>query len=172
MAPRDEQGNPRPLTEADVPAAARPAKAKPKFYIVRPMHRLVWPWSEDGYPLRGLGGTIVPADDPLLNCIATDGVTNMDQLHHLAPAPDGAQVSAHSNARARKVYEQLGYSAVPYVSHPNAIVAKPHVARPGVPGEKDPRINLGPDDLDVPAEVPSITAPADAPPADPKGRKK
>jgi len=135
-----------------------------KLLVVRPGRRIVWPFATDGHPLRGLTGTVVPADDPLINCKDESGML-LDQRHHLKAADPGAAVTPHGSVKARRVYEEIGYGGVPYIASPDASRARraqPKRAEK-LPTGDDPRVGLSGDDLAVPAVSKADTAPARAP---------
>ena len=129
--------------------------------MVKPQHALAWPIAEQGFPRRGGAGTVVPADDPLINCRATDGMP-MNQMHHLMQAPPDAKITPHQNPRAAKLYEQLGYTKVPYQRNVAVTPPKQDKRKP-VPAADDSRVNLSDLDLEVPKPVAPVTAAADEP---------
>lgn len=146
-----------------------------KLLEVKPGRRLCWPFASQSHPLRGLGGTVVPEDDPLINCADENGML-IDQRHHLRAARPGAVVTPHSNIKAKAVYEELGYDRVPYMKSPEAArqraaPPKPTSKAAELPKANDPRVALTEDDLDVPKPLTSAAAEVrvEAPPAPPKG---
>lgn len=100
-----------------------PAPRNGPLLVVRDGMVLFWPMHASGRPpIRGHAGTVVPADDPMLNTavVAQDlkqrlGILdNADQRWKCDPAPRGARVSTHSALRAKDLYLELGYGGVPF----------------------------------------------------------
>lgn len=104
--------------DGDKPAPKATAKKSPALLIVVGRHWLHWP--VPGLTMRGGKGTIVPADDPLLNtCDLPEEfrdehhLIESDQHFKLGPAPEGSVVTPTNRLGPRRVYEALGYDQVP-----------------------------------------------------------
>ena len=85
--------------------ADAPPKHDQQLMEVRPGRQLFWPQCAGG-GVRGSGGTVVAADDPLLH-------RDVRQDAVLRPAREGAVLSTHDNALAVGAYLQAKYSLAP-----------------------------------------------------------
>lgn len=131
-------------------------KTEPKdLRIVREGCVLFWPVRSSGHPpLRGHAGTVVPADDPLLDTsnIPEDLrrelglLKNADQRHKTDEAPPGSRVSTHSSLPAKALYDRLDYTDVPYALPSDADASPSPAPKPRAPTRRRAAATIPPID--------------------------
>jgi hypothetical protein len=121
---------------------------------------LVVLWARgDGAALRCREGAIIPLSDPMLNTGALPAEfcerhgldRDNDQRWKLEPAPEGSEVTPHTNEGARKAYLELQYPHVQFGAVDEDGVRRPLAATPRVvPGNQQTKVSVPP--VDEPPE--------------------
>jgi hypothetical protein len=149
MARRQATLEEQPAAPATPPTAAPDAPAARLMVVIEP-NTVSLPWPPH-YP-RAATGDVLFEDDPCLDTtkLPDDVVKEFNllrgsQLHKVAPAPEGAEVTAIREPRLAALYLRLGYSRTPYANE------APAPAKPAVPSVRtEPSSPVHADDLAVP----------------------